>query len=183
MKLSIGDRITISKKDQETIIKILGKTEVWMNHALLGWLLMWTVIGVYVIYYILSSDPSTEQMFFFITYVIFWIYFEIKVIYSWLFKSYGFELIKITPNEWYVKRSVFSYGKVRRYVKENIKDIRMVKTERKSINDSLNKSFWIVGNEQIAFDYIGKNIGIGIHLTPKEQSELLMQLRKIMKKK
>lgn len=183
MKLSIGERITVSKQDKETIIKILGKTEGWMNHALLGWLILWTFTGLYVVYYVFSGKLTSDQLFFFITYIVFWFYFEIKVLYSWLYKTYGFELIKITPNEWYIKKSVFSYGKVQRYTRENIKDIRKVKADQKSINAALNKSFWIVGNEQIVFDYIGKSVGIGVHLNAKDQGELLMQIRKTMKRK
>ena len=183
MKLSIGERITVSRQDKETIIMIDGTIESWMNHALLGWVVMWTAIGFYVAYFLYSGKAEEGQIFFFLTYLMFWLYFEAKAIYSWLFRVKGFELIKITPDAWYIKRSVFSFGKVVRYVKENVKDLRKVESDRKSVVSGFNKSFWVVGNEQLAFNYIGKNIGIGMHLTEKDRSELLVFLRKVMKKK
>lgn len=182
MRLTIGDRITVSKQEKEYIIKIMGQIEPWMNHALLGWVLMWTAIGAYVLYFLFSGKANSDQVFFFYAYIAFWAYFEIKAIHSWLFRSYGFELIKITPNEMYVKRSIFSYGKVKRYVRENIKDLKKVEADRKSINGAFNKSFWVMGNEKIQFHYIGKEVGIGMHLEDKERNELVMQLRKILKR-
>ena len=63
MKSSIGNRVTVSKKDKETIIKIDGTIEPWMNHALLGWLVMWTIMGGYVFYFIYSGSAVEEKVF------------------------------------------------------------------------------------------------------------------------
>lgn len=183
MKSSIGNRITISSKDRETIIKISGTIEPWMNHALLGWLIMWSAIGAYVIYYMLTNTLSSNEFFFFLTYVAFWLYFEIKALYSWLFRAFGFELIKITPAELYIKRYLFGYGKATRYDRDNIKDLRKLEMDRKSLSGAYNKSFWVMGNEQIQFDFIGKEIGLGMHLEEKDRNELLVQIRRFLKKK
>ena len=183
MKLSIGDRITVSKQEKETIIRIDGTVEGWMNHALLGWLVMWTSIGVYVANFAFFGDAESDQKFFFLTYLAFWFYFEIKAVYSWLFRVKGYELIRITQDGWYIKRAVFSFGKVVRYVRENIKDLKKVEHDRKSVTSAFNKSFWVMGNEQLVFDYIGKNVGIGMHLTAKDRDALLVFLRKLMKKR
>lgn len=182
MKRSIGDRITISKQEKETIIKIDGTVEGWMNHALLGWIFMWSVIGFYVAYFVFSGKAEEEQRFFLYTYLMFWVYFEIKAVYSWLFRVWGYELIRVTPSGMYIKKAVFSFGKVVRYVRENIKNLRKVETDRKSIVGAFNKSFWVIGNQQLVFDYIGKNVGLGMHLTPKDRDELLVFLRQQMKR-
>lgn len=184
MKSSIGNRITVSKLDKETVIKIDGTIEPWMNHALLGWLLMWTVMGVYVFYFIYSGNALEDKVFyFFITYLAFWAYFEIKAMYSWLFRVYGYELVKITPSEFFVKRSLFGYGKVKRFDRENIKELQKVEHNRKSVNAAFNKSFWVMGNEQIQFESIGKHHGFGMHLEEKDRNELLVLLRRVLKKK
>lgn len=183
MKQSIGDRITISKQDSETIIRIDGTVESWMNHALLGWVVMWSFTGLYVIHYLYSGKADSDQVFFFITYLAFWGYFEFKAVYSWLFRVRGYELIKINSEALFIKRGVFSFGKVHRYVRENIKDLAKVEMEKNSLNAVYNKSFWVMGNEQIVFRYIGKNIGIGMHLTEKDTAALLMMIRKTLKKK
>lgn len=183
MKQSIGKRITISKQESETIIKIDGTVEGWMNHALLGWVFMWTMIGLYVAYFVFYGDSEEDQFYFFLTYLAFWAYFEMKAVYSWLYRVKGYELVRIAKDGWYIKRAVFSFGKVTRYVKENIKDLRKVKHDRKSVTSAFNKSFWVMGNEQIVFDYFEKPIGIGMHLTEKDRDGLLVFLRKEMKKK
>ncbi|MGB0390776.1 MAG: hypothetical protein ACPGRC_06380 [Salibacteraceae bacterium] len=183
MKQSIGERITWSKKDSETIIRIDGTVESWMNHALFGWVVMWTFTGLYVVYYLYSGKADSSQFFFFITYLTFWGYFEYKALYSWLFRVKGYELIKINPDAIYIKRAVFSFGKVHRYVRDNVKDLSKVEMEKKSLNAVYNKSFWVMGNEQIMFRYIGKNIGFGMHLNEKDTSALLMFTRKVLKRK
>ena len=183
MKQAIGDRITTSKKDQETIVKIDGTVEPWMNHALLGWVVLWSMTGFYVMYFIYSGKAQGDQFFFFLTYLTFWVFFEYKAVYSWLFRVRGYELIRITSDAIYIKRAVFSFGKVQRYVRENIKDLRKVPQGEKSFNAVYNKSFWVMGNEQLVFDYIGKNVGIGMHLNEKETASLLMFLRKTLKRK
>jgi len=184
MKSAIGNRITVSKMDKETIIRISGTIEPWMNHALLGWLVMWTAMGAYVAYYIFTGKAVTENMFyFFITYLAFWTYFEVKALYSWLFRMYGYELIKITSSHLFVKRTLFGYGKVKRFDRENIVDLKKVEVSRKSVNGAFNKSFWVMGNEQIQFESLGKVQGFGMHLEEKERNELLVYLRRVLKKK
>lgn len=184
MKSVIGNRITISKQEKETIIKISGTIEPWMNNALLGWLVLWTVIGSYVVYYVFTGKTQGENMFYyFITYLAFWGYFEFKALYSWLFRVYGYELIKITGSEIFVKRSLLGYGKVKRFDRENVTDFRKVVTNRKSVNAGFNKSFWVMGNEQIEFDSLGQLYGFGMHLEEKDRNELLVFLRRVLKKK
>lgn len=183
MKQSIGERITISKKDSETIIRIDGTVESWMNHALLGWVTLWTLTGLYVIYYLNSGKAQQDQVFFFITYLAFWAYFEYKAVYSWLFRVKGYELIKINPDALYIKRAVFSFGKVNRYVRENVKDVNKVEMDKKSVNAVYNKSFWVMGNERLMFKYIGKNVGFGMHLNDKDTGALLTFVRKTLKRK
>ena len=183
MKQSIGERITVSKQDSETIIRIDGTVEKWMNHALMGWVFMWSMIGLYVMYFLYSGKAQSEQLFFFITYLVFWAFFEYKAIYSLLFRLKGYELIKISSDSVYIKRGVFSFGKVQRYVRDNVKELKKVEDDKKSLSSVYNKSFWVMGNEKLMFQYIGKNVGIGMHLTEKDASTLLMFIRKTLKKK
>ena len=183
MKQSIGERITVSKKDTETIIRIEGTVEGWMNHALLGWVVMWSFLGLYVIYYLVSGKAEGERFFFFLSYIMFWGYFEYKAIYGWLFKTKGYELIKVAPDALYIKRALFSYGKVQRYVRENINELRKLDQYDRSLAAVYNKSFWVIGNEQIVFEYLGKNVGFGMHLNETDAKALLQIVRKTLKKK
>lgn len=183
MKQSIGERITISKKNDEIIIRIDGTVEEWMNHALLGWLILWTLTGLYVVYFLSTAEVKQEQLFFFLTYLTFWGYFEYKSVYSWLFRVRGYELVKITPDALLIKKAVFSFGKVQRYVRENIKEMRKLDQYDRSLAAVYNKSFWVVGNEQVVFKHLGKNVGVGMHLTEKDTVALMAMIKKALKKK
>ena len=100
-----------------------------------------------------------------------------------MFRVNGYELIKILPDAVYIKRGVFSFGKMKRFVRDNVKDLKKVEQEDKSLSAVYNKSFWVMGNEQLMFHYIGNNIGFGMHLSEKDSSALLQFIRKVLKRK
>lgn len=182
MKQSIGERITLSQKDSELVIKILGTIETWMNHALLGWIIMWTLMGAYVAYFAFSGKATDDQFWFLLTYLAFWVYFEAKAVYSWLFRVYGFELVKITSTELVLKKSLFTYGKVLRFNRENIKNVHQADPFQKSVVTAFNKSFWVMGNEQVLFESIGQTYGFGMHLNEKDAGQLMAVVKKFLKK-
>lgn len=178
MRLAIQDRITVSRENKELIVKINGFLEGWMTMTLVFWLVMWSFAGFYVIYYLSTGKAVGQQFWFFITYLVFWGYFEYKALHSFLYHKYGFELMKITPTEVYIKQDIFGFGKTRKYLRENISEWEKVIHDRKSYSAAFNKSYWVVGNQQLQFMYLGKPVTLGIHLTEKERDKLLVTLRK-----
>jgi hypothetical protein len=143
---------------------------------------MWTLAGAYVFYYLIAGNAVGEQFWFFVTYLVFWGYFEYKALHSFLYHKYGFELMKITPTEILIKHDIFGFGKTRTYQRGNVKDWERVEHSRKSYSAAFNKSFWVVGNQQLQFPYLGKQVPFGMHLTEQERDKLLVNLRKEMKR-
>lgn len=183
MKKSIGERITVSKQDEELIIKILGKQEKWMESALLSWVVVWTLVGGYVLFYMLNYDLSREENLFFVVYLTFWGYFEFVSVKAWLYKRFGFELIRLDNEFLYHKVDVLGKGKLKRYLRSNIRSLRLNEGDPRSFSGAYSKSFWVIGNEQIKFDYLEKSAAIGMHLEEKEAKEVIQLLRKNLKNK
>jgi len=182
MRQAIGNRITMSKRDGELIVKITSRMEGWQEMALLGWLVVWTSMGIYVLYYLLFAGLAREQQFFFLTYLAFWGWFEYKVLYAYLFKRFGFELLRFRSGEFYLQRNLFGLGKVKRYLVENIQKFQKVEHSQKSFSASYNRSFWVVGNEQVHFRYLDQDIALGMHLSDEETSKLLNYLNQNFRK-
>lgn len=182
MQLSIGERISLSRIDKELIVKISGKMESWMTMTLVFWLVLWTAAGAYVCYYLLAGKTQGDQSWFFVTYLVFWGYFEYKALHSFLYHQFGFEIMKVTPSEVLIKQDILGFGRTRKYVRENIGEWERVTHDRKSYSAAFSKSYWVVGNQQLQFLYLGKMIGFGMHLSPEDRDKLLMSLRKEWKR-
>ena len=183
MRRSIGDKITVSKTDKELIVKIPGTIEKWMENALLGWVIMWTIMGLYVFYYVSYYELEREPRIFFIVYLAFWAYFEYKSVVSWLFKKYGFELIRVDNEFLYHKVDILGKGKLKRFLLDNVKGMHVNEELDKSMSSVYNKSFWVMGNERIAFQHIDKEAVLGMHLKTNEAKEIVNLINKRIKKR
>lgn len=181
MRRSIGDKVTVSKDDKELIIKIPGSIEKWMENALLSWVIVWSLIGLYVTFYMFAYDLSKDEQVFFAVYLAFWGYFEYKSVRAWMFKRFGFELIRLDGEFMYHKIDILGRGKLKRFMTENIKGLRVNDEEDKNFSYAYNKSFWILGNERIAFDYMGKKAVFGMHMDDKDAKEVVQLIRKRIK--
>lgn len=182
MRQTIGERISISREKKELIVKVNGHLEGWMTMTLVFWIVMWSCAGAYVFYYVIQGKAVGEQFWFFITYLFFWGYFEYKGIHSYLYHKFGFEIMKMTPTEMYIKQDVFGFGKTRKYNRENVQEWERVEHDRKSYSAAFSKSYWVVGNQQLQFMYLGKPITFGMHLSEQERDKLLVSLRKESKR-
>jgi hypothetical protein len=181
MKKEIGDNISISKEDEEVLIKIINPLEGWQEMALLGWLVLWTSLGIYVTFYLFNAGLERDAYIFFIVYLSFWGYFEYKALHGYLFKKFGYELIKINKEKLLYKRSLFKRGKIKNYLRKNIKGFRLFEPSKKSFAAAYNKTFWTVGNEQIEFDYLGGKVSFGMHLEEKDARQLTVFLNRQLK--
>lgn len=183
MRRNIGDKITVSKDEKELIIKIPGSVESWMENALLGWVILWSIMGLYVLYYMMSNNLSNEEQVFFAVYIAFWIYFEYKSVVAYMYKKIGYELIRIDGEFLYYRIVVFGKGKLKRFMLENIRNIHVAKDDAKSFASAYNKSFWVMGNERIIFQHLEKQAAFGMHLSPDEAKEIVQMVRKRIKSK
>lgn len=183
MKREIGQNISISKKEGETVIKIHSPLESWQEISLLVWIGLWTVLGVGIVYYMLTGKFGSDQNVFFMVYLAFWLYFEIQALRSFLFKKFGYELVKINNSKLLYKRNLFGTGKIRHYTLKNISRFKSVEHSKKSFSAAYSKSFWTLANERIMFEYLDSKGLLGMHLDNTDADRLLRFLNSELKRK
>lgn len=183
----IGKRISILRKDDEISFAILPASEQWKKYLLLVWLILWTACGVVVFMYAfqmneLPGDPEEmkKQRLFIFIWICFWLYFEYIMIKALRWRTSGVEKLWLKNGNLYYKREVGGRGKVHHYNAEALKDLRLHE-EGSDLVKTLNRSYWVVGGETIAFDYYGKVVRFGLQMEEKEAQELIKRLNHAMK--
>lgn len=178
MKKSLGTNTTISKQNNETIIKVSGTLpEKWMEHALLAWVIVWSTLGSIVFYYWVNGNFTSDQKAFFMVYLAFWGFFEYRSVYSLLYKKFGYELLKLKDGHLYYTKNFLGLGKAHRYDLKNVSELGIIEHSRRSFAGAYNKSFWIVGNERVGFNHISKKVALAMQVTDKEAKEIVRLIK------
>ncbi|UTW60807.1 hypothetical protein KFE98_12305 [bacterium SCSIO 12741] len=183
MKETIGERISVVRERQFLEVLISGKGKVWQESVLFAWVLMWTLIGIYIISYMFMVDMTGEQRIFFLGYLVFWGYFEYTWGRAWFWKKFGVERIRISDGHLEIKNDVRGYGKVKRYFLENIHDLGVINQNEKSFSAVYFRSFWTVGGETVGFEYMGQKVILGRQLPAEEARRVASLIRKYLKRK
>lgn len=190
----ISNRISFKDHEQQgyTTFIISPKVERWKESLLLGWLIIWTLIGVALIYLLLNQgilrevNPNytdKERKLYLIIFFSFWLFFEYKITRVFLWRKIGFEYIKLTKDELIIKKSLGKYGKAEGFLKENIKDLEIGIKKDSGFAQVMTGAFWDVGQETIFFNYLNKRIGLGRQLSLSEAKQLKSTLQGKLKQK
>ena len=171
----IGNRISfIDNKGKTTIV--ISPEKNYIITALMGaWLAMWITIGCTVFWSLFYLPLSNQEEIIIYIFLVFWVYYAIKVCRSFLWLLYGKELIKIDNLALSYKRSLLKYGKSVPYYFENISNFSFTIPEARSMHAIWEASPWISGGERFHFDYFSKMIRFGRKISEKD-AKLLYQL-------
>jgi len=173
----IGERISISKKDDSTSIIIYPEKSKINQTILFIWFILWTAAGVIMLigrqlgYY---SAPKTYVL----VWMAFWLYFEYVTAYALIWRSFGFERILIKNNKLYLKNEIRGKGKLKIFDIEFIKDLQLVSIDERSFAKVMSDSYWMPGGERLYFWYQGKQIRFGQQLNENDAKELLKFLKR-----
>jgi hypothetical protein len=178
---SIDGKVFFSESANSGLIEIRAQIPKWQETLLFIWVLAWTFCGLVVIVNFFGEYTREEKLMM-LVYILFWIYFEYKAVYAFLWKKWGKEFIKIDEEGIRYKRDINSYGKSSKYFKENIKKFSAIDVKEKSFISSYYQSFWMVGNESIQFEHLGKKVGIALGCDNKQRDEVLKFLKYQQKK-
>jgi hypothetical protein len=171
----IGTRISYVDKDNKTTF-IIQPEHPAITKALIGaWFCMWIAIGAVVTWYWATHPMKKELQLILLVFMIFWLYYFIRVGRSFFWLMWGKEMLKIDKISLTVKNSIKGYGKAKEFYLENIDKIRVSVPEKNSFQTAWENSPWIRGGERIEFDYMGKTVRFGRKLDEKE-SKLLFQV-------
>lgn len=177
----LSDRISYQQQEQLFSIVISARVERWKEAALFAWVLAWTACGIYFMYQLGQDLPRETKMGIFVL-LFFWLYFEIRIGRALLWRLWGFEQIRFTPEQMSIKRNIKGYGKRQDYFLQNIKTFNKVDIAPRSMIATMEESFWVVGGERIYFEYLGKKVGLGRQLNETEANKLVDLMQRQLKK-
>lgn len=187
----LSERISFFKhKEGDTTIIISTKVDKWKESLLFGWLSLWTLLGLGIIYFLLFGEFTKEMLvnttkenlrLYLLAFLFFWAYFQYRILKVYIWRKKGMEYFKISKEYITLKKAFGKYGKANQYNLSNIHDIAIIETKQNSYANVMAGSFWDMGNETISFEYQGKFITFGKQLDPIESKALITFLAKEIK--
>lgn len=171
----IGERISFVDEKQRTTIVIQPNQVTWVNGLMGAWFAMWMAIGATMTWAYFNLNLTDQESLILVVFMVFWLYYAVRVGRSFFWLMWGKELIKIDEVSLSYKKSIKSYGKATQYYLENIHKIRMFHPKERSFQTAWESSPWVRGGERLEFDYMGKVIRFGRKLD-KQDAELLFKL-------
>lgn len=177
----ISKRLSYCEQNDDTTIIIASEISKSKMTMLTIWLVLFGISGFLISIQMFFPYPGYTRIGFF-AFSTFWGYFMYKIGYTWLFKRKGVEFIRITDGKFYLKRAIGTTGKAHEFLLGNIKRIEPREFEKKSFAWELENSFWVLGGERIKFDYLGKEIRLGIQISDDETKKLLQLFHSTLKR-
>lgn len=176
----IGERITHKQHEDCYTIVISPTIERWQLNSLLVWVIAWTFCGLAFAYYALFESETLKQLFIFAVLLVFWLYFEVRVIRAYLWRKFGLEIIRIDDQYLSIKDSIFKHGKPRNFEieKVNPEAIEDIYINPKSYGKVMNDSFWQVGQGTIVLNFEDKPYYFGTQLENRDSAKLARLIRK-----
>lgn len=169
----ISPRVSYRELPGEVTVVISATVSKSRQAALTVWLLLFGISGLLIISQIFVPGYTSYQRIGFFAFGSFWVYFIYKIGYAWFFRRKGMEFIRIQDGKMTIKRAVSTYGKSVEFLIGNIRDFSLREKNERSFSAELENSFWVLGGERLKFDYLGREIRLGIQLTEPEAKKLL----------
>ena len=173
----IGERISFVKTKEQLSIIITQEIPRWKETLLLTWLMAWIFVGVLFILELTQRSDQQERMFFTVV-IAFWAFFLVRIGKAYLWRKGGREMIWISPGKLAIKNGWWSYGKAKTYFLDNVKNVSLIPVDHKNFLQSLDRSFWVVGGENISIQYMKKELRVGKQLEEREARQLVMLIDK-----
>lgn len=177
-------------KDKYTTIIISTKVDKWKESLIFGWLCLWTLVGLFILYFLITGNYTQSMLvnsskkdlqLYLVIFLAFWLLFEFRVAKVYLWRKKGMEYFKLSPEKMIIKKAFGKYGKAYEYLTSNIKNIELIPQKEKGFAKVMTGSFWDLGNETISFEYLNKKVIFGKQLDLKESKSLLTFISKEIK--
>ena len=179
---TIGDRITFEDTPKHTTVVITPDKNIFTNVLMGAWLAMWYAIGFVVVWSIFALVLTEQERLILYIFLVFWLYYAVRISKSFFWILYGKELIKVDSDAFHLKKSFLTYGKSIPYLFDNIKEFQYEVPESRSLQSAWEASPWINGGERFNFMYFGKVKKFGRKLNEKDAQLLLNLLTNKIKK-
>jgi hypothetical protein len=178
----ISARMSVAKTDTELSIVIASVADRRQTYMMGFWLMFWLALGVIGIVYLFFL-PDKQMRVMLLVWLGFWIYFAYTVGKAWLWKRYGYELIKVREGKLVFKRDVRGRGFVNTYPTYQIQQLRANASKSPGWVQRLGGNYLSTEGESIVFDMPDKEIRFGYQLSQAERDAVIRLLRHYMRKK
>jgi len=180
MKL-IGDRVSYKVHEDYSTIVISTNIDKWKETILLTWLLGWTICGSVFFYFLFAGDLTREEKLMLLVMCVFWLFFEIRIGKTYLWRKSGMEFIRIDKDLMTIKKSIKGFGKAIPYQLGRIKNVQGLEVNPKGFSKAMNDSFWVIGQGTVRFFYNEKEVRFGSQLGTKDAEKLARAVKKFVR--
>lgn len=170
-----SERIQLNDSPDELEIIISGAIPRKQFIILSIWMLAWTFAGGYVITQMFTDLPSETKIFMGV-WLMFWLYFEIKIGTAWLWRKYGREVLRIKKDKTQLRFEVAYGGRATEFDTIEINKLELTEASKGVFVKNYFSSFWVVGGETIGFMYHGKQHLFGRQLPLNDATYLFRKI-------
>jgi hypothetical protein len=176
----IGDRISYEKHEGFFTVIVSTQIDKWKENLILFWLIAWTFCGATFIYYLFNGEINGNEKLTLFVMIIFWLYFEVRITRTYLWRRFGLEFIRIDEDRITIKKSIFGYGRALPIMTTQVKEIIPADLKDKSYAKVFNDSFWLIGKGTIHMITNDDNIYFGSQLEKNDSLKLSKELMKMV---
>jgi hypothetical protein len=180
--LELSGKVIIENSGKEKTIKVYPYQENWKTNLIRIWLILWTACGAIVLWE-LFSPISKEQKLFMAIYIVFWLYFELKMFAVIRWRTSGLECLKLTESKLVLEKTIQGKGFPIELSLNEIKKVHIPEVSAVSFAAVFNNSYWLEGQETIVIETDKKKYGFGFQLKKSDAEKILKEISKQLQKK
>ncbi len=177
---SAENNIEIEKTDTGVKIIIYPKYNAQKHGLMLVWLALWTICGIAVFTQLFAPYDSKTKLFF-ILYLLFWLYFEYKVIYTHRWRKKGREVIEIKNGKLSLIKEINGRGVEQVFDIQDIDGIEQFQEKENSMSQLFGNAYWMISGYRLALKTAGKLVPFAAEITEKEQKKIVFELKNRLK--
>lgn len=177
-----NERISIDREKESIKVKIKAYCEPKKQQLLMLWIILFSLCGVAIISQFFGDYDRGVKLFF-VVYLVFWFFFEFKVIYAFRWRKYGTEEILINSNQLNLVKTIGKRGITSTYKLDDIQKLDFYKDANGKFVKSMNTSYWNINRYSLAIYLDNETVPFAIDIDSSEAKTILHQLRSAIKEK
>ena len=182
-EIDLSGKVVIENSGKEKTIKVYPYQEKWKTNLIKIWLVLWSICGAIVLLE-LFSNISKEQKLFMAIYIVFWLYFELKMLAVIRWRTSGLECLRFIENKLILEKTVQGKGFPVELSFDEIKKVHIPEISKVSFAAVFNNSYWLEGQETIVIETPKKKYGFGFQLKKSDSEKIMKEiLRQVQKKR
>ncbi len=179
---SIGEQIKFDRPSKdELVVEITPSLPKVKFTTLLMWGIAWTLCGLIIITSLFTYEFKKEEYLMVGIFLIFWTYFEIKVVHAIRWNKFGKEELKFNQEEFSYLKSINGRGFPNVIEKDKVSGFVFAEDTERGLWSDINKSAWFVGGEVVQYEVEGSVKRVGMKLSKEDATQLISLLNKMLK--